>query len=185
MDMRDRTSEATVRATTIIAVRREGKVALAGDGQVTLGGTVVKQGASKIRYLYKDTILAGFAGSAADAFALFSRLEGKLETHQGNLKRAAVELGRDWRTDRVLRKLDALMLVADKDNTFLLSGGGEVVEPDDGLAGIGSGGAFALAAARALMDHTSLTAREIAEAAIRIAASICIYTNDRIRVEEL
>ncbi len=174
-----------MRATTIIAVRRGGTVALAGDGQVTLGHTVMKQGAAKIRRLYKDTILAGFAGSAADAFALFSRLEGKLEAHQGNLRRAAYELGRDWRSDRVLRKLDALMLVADKEITYLLSGGGEVLEPDDGLAGIGSGGAYALAAARAMTEHTKLPAATIAEEAIRIAAAICIYTNDTIRVETL
>lgn len=177
--------ENRMRATTIIAVRRDGRVALAGDGQVTLGSTVMKQGAAKIRRLYKDTILAGFAGSAADAFALFSRLEGKLEAHQGNLRRAAYELGRDWRTDKVLRKLDALMLVADREITYLLSGGGEVLEPDDGLAGIGSGGAYALAAARAMMQHTDLPAEAIAEEAIRIAASICIYTNDSIRVEAL
>lgn len=177
--------EYRMRATTIIAVRRDGRVALAGDGQVTLGNTVMKQGAAKIRRLYKDTILAGFAGSAADAFALFSRLEGKLEAHQGNLRRAAYELGRDWRTDKVLRKLDALMLVADREITYLLSGGGEVLEPDDGLAGIGSGGAYALAAARAMMRHTGLPAEAIAEEAIRIAASICIYTNDSIRVEAL
>jgi len=173
------------RSTTVLAVRRDGKVALAGDGQVTMGSTVVKQGASKIRRLHKGTILAGFAGAAADGFALFTRLEAKLEAHQGNLKRAAVELSRDWRTDRVLRRLDALMLVADRENTFLLSGSGEVVEPDDGVAGIGSGGPFALAAARALLAHTPLSAREIAEAALHIAASICIYTNDTIRIEEL
>jgi ATP-dependent HslUV protease subunit HslV len=152
----------TMRATTIIAVRRDGNVALAGDGQVTLGNTVMKQGAAKIRRLHKDSILAGFAGSASDAFALFSRLEGKLEAHQGNLRRAAYELGRDWRTDRVLRKLDALMLVADQEITYLLSGGGEVLEPDDGVAGIGSGGAYALAAARAMLDHTDLPAATIA-----------------------
>jgi ATP-dependent HslUV protease subunit HslV len=177
--------DSTMRATTIIAVRRDGTVALAGDGQVTLGNTVMKQGAAKIRRLHKDTILAGFAGSASDAFALFSRLEGKLEAHQGNLKRAAYELGRDWRTDRVLRKLDALMLVADKEITYLLSGGGEVLEPDDGLAGIGSGGAYALAAGRAMLEHTGLPAETIAREAIRIASTICIYTNDSIRVETL
>ena len=175
----------TMRATTIIAVRRGGMVALAGDGQVTLGHTVMKQGAAKIRRLHKATILAGFAGSAADAFALFSRLEGKLEAHQGNLRRAAYELGRDWRLDKVLRKLDALMLVADSEITYLLSGGGEVLEPDDGLAGIGSGGPYALAAARAMLQHTDMPAEEIAREAIRIAASICIYTNDNIRVETL
>jgi ATP-dependent HslUV protease, peptidase subunit HslV len=172
-------------STTIICVRRKGKVALAGDGQVTLGDTVIKHGAKKIRRLYNEKILAGFAGSSADSFALFSRFESKLEQFHGNLSRAAVELAKDWRTDRSLRHLEAVMIVADDKNTFLIAGNGDLIEPDDGLIAIGSGGAYALAAARALAKYTDLGAREIAEEAMRIAAKICIYTNESIAVEEL
>jgi ATP-dependent HslUV protease subunit HslV len=172
-------------ATTILAVRSNDRTVLAGDGQVTFGQTVMKQGARKIRRLYHDQILAGFAGSAADSFALFSRFEAKLEQYRGNFERAAVELARDWRTDRALRRLEAMMVVADKGSMFLLSGTGDLIQPDDGIVGIGSGGAYALAAARALTKHTSLSAREIAESAMRIAADICIYTNDQLVIEEL
>jgi len=172
-------------ATTILAVRSNERTVLAGDGQVTFGQTVMKQGARKIRRLYHDQILAGFAGSAADSFALFSRFEAKLEQYRGNFERAAVELARDWRTDRALRRLEAMMVVADKGSMFLLSGTGDLIQPDDGIVGIGSGGAYALAAARALTKHTSLSAREIAESAMRIAADICIYTNDQLVIEEL
>ena len=158
---------------------------LAGDGQVTLGETVIKQTAKKIRRLFNGQILAGFAGSTADAFALFSRFESKLEEFRGNLPRAAVELAKDWRIDRALRHLQALLLVADKERTFLLSGNGDLIEPDDGIAAIGSGGPFALAAARALLKHTDLTARQIAEESMTIAGNICIFTNLTIIVEEL
>ncbi len=158
---------------------------LAGDGQVTFGQTVMKQGARKIRRLYHDRILAGFAGSAADSFALFSRFEAKLEQYRGNLERSAVELARDWRTDRALRRLEAMLIVADKDAMFLLSGTGDLIQPDDGLVAIGSGGPYALAAARALTRHTSLSARDVAEQSMAIAADICIYTNHQIVVEEL
>src|SRR5215475_11838742 len=158
-----------IHATTIICVRRKGKVAIASDGQVTLGETVIKHGARKIRLLYNDKILAGFAGSSADSFALFSRFEGKLEQFHGNLSRAAVELAKDWRTDRALRHLEAVMIVADEKTTFLISGTGDLIEPDDGIVGVGSGGAFALAAARALSKHTDLTAREIALESMQIA----------------
>jgi ATP-dependent HslUV protease subunit HslV len=173
------------RSTTIICVRKDGKVAMAGDGQVTLGDTVIKHGAKKIRRLYNDRILAAFAGSSADSFALFSRFESKLEQYHGNLSRAAVELARDWRTDKALRHLEAVMIVADEKLTFLISGTGDLIEPDDGLLGIGSGGAYALAAARALTGHSELGAREIAEEALKIAANICIYTNTSLTVEEL
>ena len=169
----------------MICVRRKGKVAVAGDGQVTLGDTVIKHGAKKIRRLYNDKILAGFAGSSADSFALFSRFESKLEQYHGNLSRAAVELAKDWRTDRALRHLEAVMIVTDDKATFLISGTGDLIEPDDGIVGIGSGGAYALAAARALSKYTELSAREIAEEAMRIAGKICIYTNENISVEEL
>ncbi len=158
---------------------------MAGDGQVTFGQTVVKQGARKIRRMYHDQILAGFAGGAADSFALFERFEAKLEQFRGNLKRSAVELAKDWRTDRVLRRLEATLVVVDRQSTFLLSGTGDLIEPDDGIVAIGSGGAYARAAATALVDHTELDARRIAEAAMRIAAGICIYTNDSISIEEL
>lgn len=172
-------------ATTVLAVRRDTKVVLASDGQVTLGNTVVKHHARKVRRLFHDRVLAGFAGSAADGFALFSRFESKLEEHRGNLERAAVELARDWRTDRLLRRLEAMMVVADARATYLLSGTGDLIEPDDGVIGIGSGGPFAMAAARALAQHSSLDARGIVEAAMNIAADLCIYTNHHLVIEEL
>jgi ATP-dependent HslUV protease subunit HslV len=166
-------------------VRRDGKVVMAADGQVTLGEGVIKHNARKLRRLYQDRIIAGFAGSTADAFALFSKFEGKLEQYHGNLSRAAVELGKDWRTDKMLRQLEALLLVADKDQTFLISGQGDVIEPDSGIAAIGSGGSYAMAAATALYDHSTLSAREIAQEAMKIAGNICIYTNDKVTFEEL
>jgi ATP-dependent HslUV protease subunit HslV len=172
-------------ATTILAVRRDDRAVLAGDGQVTLGNTVVKQSARKIRRLYNDSILAGFAGSAADSFALFARFESKLEQYRGNLERSAVELAKDWRTDRALRRLEAMLVVIDRKSTFLLSGTGDLIEPDDGIIGIGSGGPFAQAAAKALAQHTALPARDIAQHAMTIAAEICIYTNAHLTVEEL
>jgi ATP-dependent HslUV protease, peptidase subunit HslV len=175
----------SIHATTIICVRKKGRVAIASDGQVTLGDTVMKHGAKKLRRLYNDKIIAGFAGSSADSFALFSRFESKLEQFHGNLSRAAVELAKDWRTDRALRHLEAVMIVADDKATFLISGTGDLIEPDDGIVGIGSGGAFALAAARALNTYTELSAREIVQEAMQIAASICIYTNDKISIEEI
>ena len=177
--------ESTVHATTILAVRRDDHAVLAGDGQVTLGNTVVKQGARKIRRLYNDHILAGFAGSAADSFALFARFEAKLEQYRGNLERSAVELAKDWRTDRALRRLEAMLVVLDRKSTFLLSGTGDLIEPDDGIIGIGSGGPFAQAAAKALARHTQLPPRDVAEHAMRIAAEICIYTNGNLTIEEL
>jgi ATP-dependent HslUV protease subunit HslV len=158
---------------------------MASDGQVTLGQTVVKQQARKVRRLFHEKVLAGFAGSAADGFALFSRFEAKLEEHRGNLERAAVELARDWRTDRLMRRLEAMLVVADSRSTFLLSGTGDLIEPDDGVIGIGSGGAYAVAAARALVAHSNLEAREIVSAAMRIAGDICIYTNQQLVLEEL
>jgi ATP-dependent HslUV protease subunit HslV len=172
-------------ATTIISVRHKGKVAIAGDGQVSIGETVLKQKANKIRSLYKGKVLAGFAGATSDAFALFSRFEGKLEEFRGNLSRAAIELAKDWRMDKALRRLEALLIVADKDNSFLISGTGDVIEPDDGIISIGSGGPFALAAARALLKHTKLSARDIALQALEISSGICVYTNDKITIEEL
>ena len=172
-------------STTILAVRHLDRSVLAGDGQVTLGDTVVKQGARKIRRLYNDKILAGFAGSAADSFALFSRFEAKLEQYRGNIERSAVELAKDWRTDRILRRLEAMLIVMDQRSTFLLSGNGDLIEPDDGIVGIGSGGGYAAAAARALARYTTLDARAIAEHAMGIAAGICIYTNSNITFEEL
>jgi ATP-dependent HslUV protease subunit HslV len=174
-----------IHSTTILAVRHQDHTCLAGDGQVTFGNTVLKHGARKIRRLYNDSILAGFAGSAADSFALFSRFESKLEQYRGNLERASVELARDWRTDRLLRRLEAMMIVADKKSVFLLSGTGDLIEPDDGVVAVGSGGPFAMAAARALTRHSQLTARQIAEEAMRIAADICIYTNPTLTIEEL
>jgi ATP-dependent HslUV protease, peptidase subunit HslV len=174
-----------IRSTTVLCVRRDNKVVMAGDGQVTLGESVIKHGAKKIRRLYQDKILAGFAGSTADAFTLFSRFEAKLEQYHGNVGRSAVELAKDWRTDKFLRHLEALLLVSDKDATFLLSGQGDVIEPDTGIAAIGSGGPFAQAAAQALADHTKLSPREIADEAMKIASRMCIYTNDRITIEEL
>jgi len=174
-----------IRATTILAVRHNQRTVMASDGQVTLGSTVVKHGARKIRRLHNASILAGFAGSAADSFALFSRFESKLEQYRGNLERSAVELARDWRTDRLLRRLEAMMIVADAKTTFLLSGTGDLIEPDDGVVAVGSGGAFATAAARALVRHSSLDARQIVEEAMTIAADICIYTNRHLTIEEL
>jgi ATP-dependent HslUV protease subunit HslV len=174
-----------IHSTTILALRHRDRAVLAGDGQVTFGDTVVKQSAKKIRRLYNDKILAGFAGSAADSFALFSRFEAKLEQYRGNLERASVELAKDWRTDRALRRLEAMLVVADKTSMFLLSGTGDLIEPDEGVIGIGSGGPYALAAAKALIRHTDLSAREIAEHAMNVAASICIYTNNILAIEEL
>jgi ATP-dependent HslUV protease, peptidase subunit HslV len=174
-----------IRGTTIICVRKEGRVAMAGDGQVTLNNTVMKHTARKIRRMYDQKILAGFAGSTADAFTLFEKFEAKVQEHRGNLPKAAVALAKDWRTDQILRKLEALLIVADSETTLVLSGAGDVIEPDDGIAAIGSGGSYALAAARALLGHSSLDAREIAEQALRIAADICIYTNARIVSESL
>jgi len=173
------------RSTTVLCVRHGGKVAMGADGQVTLGDAVMKHGARKIRRLFKDSVLAGFAGTAADGFALFTRFEAKLEEFHGNLERAAVELARDWRTDRALRRLEALLVVASSQRSFLLSGTGDLIEPDDGLLAVGSGGPCALAAARALVRRTGLSAREIVEEALKIASEIDIYTNDRIVVEEL
>jgi ATP-dependent HslUV protease subunit HslV len=171
--------------TTILSVRKNGKTVIAGDGQVTVGATVMKQNAKKVRKLYNDKILAGFAGATADAFTLFEKFEAKLEQYHGNLTRAAVELAKDWRTDRVLRRLEALMIVADADRSFILSGNGDVIEPENGVSAIGSGGPYALAAARALMEHTKLDARKVAEESMKIAAEICIYTNKEITIEEL
>ena len=174
-----------IRSTTILCVRRDGKVVMAGDGQVTLGSEVLKSSAKKLRRLYGGKILAGFAGSTADAFALFARFESKLEQFNGNLSRAAVELAKEWRTDRMLRHLEALLLVADATNTYILSGNGDVIEPDEAVAAIGSGGAFAKAAATALVENTKLGAREIAEKSMTIAGAICIYTNNNAVFEEL
>ena len=172
-------------ATTILCVRKNGRVAIGGDGQVTLGNTVLKQNAKKIRRMYNDNVIAGFAGATADAFTLFEKFEGKLESYRGNITRAAVELAKDWRTDRMLRRLEALLVIADREHTFIISGTGDVIEPEDGIAAIGSGGAFAQAAARALYDNTELTAEEIIQKAMKIASGICIYTNDNITIEEL
>lgn len=174
-----------IRSTTVLCVRRNGSVVMAGDGQVTLGEGVIKHSAKKIRRLYQDKILAGFAGSTADAFSLFSRFEAKLEQYHGNIGRGAVELAKDWRTDKFLRHLEALLLVSDKEQTFLLSGQGDVIEPDTGIAAIGSGGPYAQAAAQALALHTQLSARQIAEEAMKIAGGMCIYTNDKVTIEEL
>jgi ATP-dependent HslUV protease subunit HslV len=178
-------AERLIRSTTVLCVRRDSKVVMAGDGQVTLGEAIIKHTARKIRRLYQEKILAGFAGSTADAFSLFSRFETKLEQYHGNLSRAAVELAKDWRTDKYLRHLEALLLVADAGTTFLLSGQGDVIEPDGGIAAIGSGGPFAQAAAQALAQHTTLGAREIAEQAMQIASKMCIYTNENVTIEEL
>ncbi len=174
-----------IRATTVICVHRDGQVAMAGDGQVTIGTTVMKHGAAKVRRIFHDKILAGFAGSAADAFALFGRFEAKLEEYRGNMERAVVELAKDWRMDKYLRQLQAFLIVANNERAYLISGTGDLIQPDDGILAIGSGGSYALAAARALASHTQLTAREIAEESLRIAAAICIYTNDNITVESL
>ena len=174
-----------MRGTTVLSVRHKGKVVMAGDGQVTLEHTIVKHTARKVRKLYNDRVLAGFAGATADAFTLFGKFEEKLEQYNGNLVRAAVELAKDWRTDRLLRRLEALLVIADADHSLVISGNGDVIEPDDGVTAIGSGGPYAHAAAKALTEFSSLDARAIAEEAMRIAASICIYTNDRIILEEL
>ena len=179
------TNRNKIRSTTVVCVRRGSSVVMAADGQVTLGESVIKHTARKIRRLYNDKILAGFAGSTADAFSLFARFEAKLEQYHGNLGRAAVELARDWRTDKFLRHLEALLLVSDKEQTFLLSGQGDVIEPDSGIAAIGSGGPYAQAAAQALAEHTELSAKQIAEEALKIAGKMCIYTNDRVTIEEL
>jgi ATP-dependent HslUV protease subunit HslV len=174
-----------IRSTTILLVRRGAHVALAGDGQVTMGDTVMKSGARKVRRLYNDKILAGFAGASADAFSLLSRFEAKLEQYHGNLERAAIELSKEWRTDKILRHLEALLIVADDKSSFLLSGNGDVIAPDGGVLAIGSGGAYALAAARALVEHTEMSARDVASEALRIAGEICIYTNQNIIIEEI
>jgi ATP-dependent HslUV protease subunit HslV len=174
-----------IHGTTILAVRKGGRAAIAGDGQVTLGRTVMKHGARKIRRLHNGQVLAGFAGSTADALALFTRFEAKIEEYRGNLDRAAVELSKEWRTDRVLRRLEAFLVVADRDSAFLLSGAGDVIAPDDGIVAVGSGGPFALAAARALVRHADMDAAAVALEAMRIAAGICVYTNESIVVESL
>jgi len=173
------------RGTTILAVRRNGRVVIGGDGQVSLGNTIMKGNARKVRRLYRDQIIAGFAGGTADAFTLFERFEAKLEKHQGHLVRSAVELAKDWRTDRLLRRLEALLVVADRDNILMITGNGDVIEPELDLIAIGSGGSFAQAAATALYENTELEARDIVEKALTIAASICIYTNDHLTIEEL
>jgi ATP-dependent HslUV protease, peptidase subunit HslV len=174
-----------VRSTTILCVRHQGRVAIAGDGQVSFGDQVMKHTARKVRRMHNDTVIAGFAGAAADAFALFTKFDAKLEEFGGNLPRAAVELAKDWRMDRALRRLEALLAVANAESSLIISGTGDVIEPDDGIIGIGSGGGFAAAAARALVKHSTLSAREIVEEAMRIAAGLCVYTNDRVTIEEL
>jgi ATP-dependent HslUV protease subunit HslV len=179
------TEQRRIRSTTVICVRRNGVVVMAADGQVTMAEHILKHSAKKIRRLYQEKILAGFAGSTADAFNLFTRFESKLEQYAGNLNRSAVELAKDWRTDKMLRNLEALLVVADQSQTFLISGSGDVIDPDEPIAAIGSGGSFAIAAARALMENTDLSAHEIAAKAMKIAADICIYTNDRVTYEEL
>ena len=172
-------------ATTILCVRRDGKVAIGGDGQVTMGTTVFKQNAKKIRTIYNEKVIAGFAGATADAFTLFEKFESKLEAYRGNITRAAVELAKDWRTDKILRRLEALLIIADREHTFIISGTGDVIEPEEGIAAIGSGGAYAQAAAKALFENTQLSAREIVEKSMKIAGNICIYTNENINIEEL
>ena len=172
-------------ATTVVAVKKSDGVALAGDGQVTMQETVMKHGAKKIRRIHKEEVLAGFAGTAADAFTLFEKFEGKLEEFHGNLKRASVELAKEWRTDKMLRKLEALLIVANKDSLLVVSGTGDVIEPDEGITAIGSGGSYALAAAKALVEHSNLSAADIAKRSLEIAGDICIYTNDQISVEEI
>ncbi|MCS7280259.1 MAG: ATP-dependent protease subunit HslV [Desulfobacterota bacterium] len=180
-----RTRESKIKQTTILCVRRKGSVAMGGDGQVTFSNYVMKREAKKIRKVYKDKCLAGFSGASADALTLLERFERKMEEYAGNLMRASVELAKDWRTDRLLRRLEAFLVVADREHTLILSGNGDVVEPDDGIAAIGSGGPYALAAARALLRHTDLSASEIVKEAMRIASEICIYTNDNIIIEEI
>ena len=174
-----------IRSTTVVSVRGKERVAMAGDGQVSLGETIVKAGARKVRKIYHDQVLAGFAGAAADAFTLVAKFEAKLEEYRGNLPRAAVELAKEWRTDRILRRFEALLAVVDKEHSFIISGSGEIIEPDDGIIGIGSGGPIALAAARALVGHSDLDPKQTVVEALRIAAGICVYTNDHIAVEEL
>src|SRR5262245_15062863 len=183
--MTARTREPEIRATTILALRHRGHVVMAGDGQVTVGQTIMKSNARKVRRLYQDRVLAGFAGAGADALTLFERFEKKLGEVSGNLRRAAVELAKDWRTDRLLRRLEALLVVADRESSLIVSGTGDVIEPEDGICAIGSGGNFALAAARVLVHHSTLEPRQIAEEAMRTAASICVYTNDQLVIEEL
>ncbi|TMB17967.1 MAG: ATP-dependent protease subunit HslV [Deltaproteobacteria bacterium] len=183
--MTGRTRGPELRATTILAVRHKGRVVMAGDGQVTIGQTIMKHNARKLRRLYQDRVLAGFAGAGADALTLFERFEAKLQQVSGNLRRAAVELAKDWRTDRLLRRLEALLVVADRESSLVVSGTGDVIEPEDGLCAIGSGGNFALAAARVLVKHSALDARQIAEEALRAAAEICVYTNAQLVIEEL
>ena len=173
------------RGTTILCVRRDGKVAIGGDGQVTMGETVLKHNARKTRKMYDDKILTGFSGATADAFTLFEKFEAKIESYRGNIKRASVELAKDWRTDKVLRRLEALLIVADKEHTFIMSGTGDVIEPETGIAAIGSGGPYAQAAAKALYENTSLSAKTIVELSMKIAADTCVYTNDKISIEEL
>ncbi|HYA11856.1 MAG TPA: ATP-dependent protease subunit HslV [Thermodesulfovibrionales bacterium] len=174
-----------IKGTTILCVRRDGKVAIAGDGQVTMGNTVLKHNAKKIRRMFGEKVIAGFSGATADALTLFEKFEGKLESYRGNITRAAVELTKDWRTDKILRRLEALLIVADAEHTFIISGTGDVIEPEDGVAAIGSGGPYAQASARALYENTSLSAREIVEKSMRITSDICIYTNKNITIEEL
>ncbi|MBT9536620.1 MAG: ATP-dependent protease subunit HslV [Nitrospirae bacterium] len=173
------------KGTTILCVRRDGKVVIAGDGQVTMGNTVLKHNAKKVRTMYDNKLIAGFSGATADAFTLFERFEAKIESYRGNIKRAAVELAKDWRTDKMLRRLEALLIIADKEHTFIISGTGDVIEPEDGVAAIGSGGPYAQAAAKALFENTNLPAREIVEKSMKIASNICIYTNENITIEEL
>lgn len=179
------TDHTGIRATTILALRKGGKAVMAGDGQVTLGDTIMKHKATKLRYMYKNQVLVGFSGATADAFNLFEKLEGKLETYNGNLTRAAVELAKDWRTDKILRRLEALLLAMDKEHILIISGTGDVIEPDETVAAIGSGGPYALAAARALVAHSKLDAEAIACESMKIAASICVYTNEHVAVYEL
>jgi len=174
-----------MRGTTIIAVRHNGRVAMGGDGQVSVGNTIMKHSANKVRRMYSDKVIGGFAGATADAFSLFARFEEKLEKFQGNLPRSAVELAKDWRTDKLLRRLEAMLIVADKDHSFLISGNGDVIEADDGILAIGSGGMFAQSAAKALLKHSQLNAREIVEESMNIAQSVCVYTNSNLTIEEL
>ena len=173
------------RGTTILCIRRDGKVAIGGDGQITMGNTVLKHNARKIRRMYGEKVLTGFSGATADALTLFEKFEGKLESYRGNITRAAVELAKDWRTDKILRRLEALLIIADIEHTFIISGTGDVIEPEEGVAAIGSGGPYAQAAAKALYENTSLSAREIVEKSMKITADICIYTNENITIEEL
>ncbi|MEW6601121.1 MAG: ATP-dependent protease subunit HslV [Nitrospirota bacterium] len=178
-------NDSVFHGTTILCVRKDGKVAIGGDGQVTLGHTVLKHNAKKIRKMYNDSVLAGFAGATADAFTLFEKFEEKIETYRGNITRSAVELAKEWRTDKILRRLEALLIVADNEHSFIISGNGDVLEPEDGIAAIGSGGPYAQAAAKALMEHTQLGPREIVNEAMKITSKICIYTNESINTEEL